>query len=61
MNNGGSGKTKRMELGKTGASGGTSKTAGKTLLSSIKKTKFEEALNEELDPPTVLEIGRAHV
>jgi hypothetical protein len=54
--NGGTGKTKRMELGKTGASGATSKTAGKTLLSSIKKTKFEEALHEELDPPTVLNL-----
>jgi hypothetical protein len=45
-----------MELGKTGASGATSKTAGKTLLSSIKKTKFEEALHEELDPPTVINL-----
>lgn len=40
--------------------GGTSsmaaKTAGKTLLSSMKKNKFEEALNEELDPPTCLSI-----
>lgn len=25
--------------------------AGKTLLSSMKKTKFEEALNEDIDPP----------
>ena len=54
--NGGNGKTKRMELGKTGTSGATSKTAGKTLLGSIKKTKFEEALHEELDPPTVLNL-----
>ena len=32
------------------------KTAGKTLLSSLKKNKFEEALNEELDPPLVLNL-----
>ena len=45
-----------MELGKTVGSGATAKTAGKTLLSSIKKTKFEEALNEEMDPPTCLNL-----
>lgn len=33
-----------------------SKAAGKTLLSSLKKTKFEEALNEDLDPPTCLNL-----
>lgn len=54
--NGGSGKTKKMELGKTGQSGATAKTGGKTLLGSIKKTKFDEALNEELDPPTCLNL-----
>jgi len=32
------------------------KTVGKTLLSTMKKTKFEEALNEDLDPPTCLNI-----
>ena len=40
--------------------GGTStmgvKTVGKTLLSSLKKTKHEEALNEEIDPPTCLNV-----
>jgi hypothetical protein len=34
----------------------SSKTAGKTLLGSMKKTKFEEALNEELDPPTCINV-----
>jgi hypothetical protein len=34
----------------------TSKTGGKTLLSSLKKNKFEEALNEELDPPSSLNL-----
>lgn len=29
---------------------------GKTLLGSLKKTKFEEALSAELDPPTCLSI-----
>ncbi len=52
--NGGTGKTKRM--GQTANSQATGKTAGKTLLSSIKKNKFEEALNEELDPPICLNV-----
>jgi hypothetical protein len=34
----------------------SSKTGGKTLLSSLKKTKFEEALNEELDPPSCINL-----
>lgn len=29
---------------------------GKTLLSTLKKTKFEEALNEDIDPPYCLSI-----
>jgi hypothetical protein len=33
-----------------------SKTANKTLLGSMKKTKFEEALNEDLDPPSVINL-----
>ena len=33
-----------------------SKTAGKTLLGSLKKTKFEEAFNDEIDPPTCLNV-----
>lgn len=32
----------------------SNRTGGKTLLSSLKKTKFEEALSEDLDPPTCL-------
>jgi len=32
------------------------KTAGKTLLGSMKKNKFEEALNEEIDPPSCLNL-----
>jgi hypothetical protein len=43
-------------MGQTLQSQATSKTGGKTLLTSIKKTKFEEALNEELDPPTCLNL-----
>ena len=43
-----------------GAGGGTQsmamKSAGKTLLSTMKKNKFEEALNEELDPPSCLNL-----
>ena len=34
----------------------SSKTHAKTLLSSLKKNKFEEALNEELDPPSSLNL-----
>lgn len=48
-----------MALGNTAGVGTqsiVSKTAGKTLLSSLKKTKFEEALNEDLDPPTCLHV-----
>ena len=30
--------------------------AGKTLLSSLKKNKFEEALNEDIDPPYCMSI-----
>jgi len=46
-----------MALGQTGMHTFSSKAAGgKTLLSSLKKTKFEEALNEELDPPTCLSL-----
>lgn len=29
---------------------------GKTLLSTLKKNKFEEAFNEDLDPPTCLNL-----
>jgi hypothetical protein len=43
-------------MGQTVNSQATGKTAGKTLLSSIKKNKFEEALNEELDPPQSLNL-----
>jgi hypothetical protein len=39
-----------------GFKGSMKGTAGKTLLGSMKKTKFEEALNEELDPPTTLNV-----
>lgn len=31
-------------------------TGGKTLLSSMKKTKYEDAMNEELDPPSCLNL-----
>ena len=34
----------------------SSKTAGKTLLGSLKKSKFEEAFNDEIDPPTCLNV-----
>lgn len=45
-------------MGSTTSYSNTTKTqpANKTLLGSIKKTKFEEALNEELDPPTVINL-----
>lgn len=35
---------------------GQGSVVGKTLLSTLKKTKFEEALNEDLDPPTCMNI-----
>ena len=35
---------------------GTKVTAGKTLLGSMKKSKYEEGLHEELDPPTCLSL-----
>ena len=54
--NGGVGKTKKLNFGSTGMQSLSSKTAGKTLLSSMKKNKFEEAVNEELDPPSVLTL-----
>lgn len=56
--NGTNNKVKRMNIANTigGTQSIVSKTAGKTLLSSIKKTKFEEAFNEELDPPTCLNL-----
>ncbi len=54
--NGAQNKTKKMALAASGMQTITSKTAGKTLLSSLKKTKFEEAVNEELDPPTCLSV-----
>ena len=47
-------KTKRMAAGTLQSQ--TSKTAAKTLLSSMKKNKFEEALNEELDPPACINL-----
>lgn len=34
----------------------TQKGMTKTLLGSLKKTRFEEAMNEELDPPTSLQV-----
>ena len=40
-------------MSKTGAA---RMTGGKTLLSSMKKTKYEDAMNEELDPPTCLSL-----
>ena len=57
--NGSTGKVKKMALSNTigvGTQSVANKTGGKTLLSSLKKTKFEEALNEDLDPPTCLNI-----
>ncbi len=45
-----------MALGTTGFKVSQKGTAGKTLLGSMKATKFEEALNEELDPPTCLNL-----
>jgi hypothetical protein len=58
MLNGSGSKNKRVsQFGSTSAmQSQSSKTAGKTLLGSIKKTKFEEALNEELDPPTCINL-----
>ena len=57
--NGTNNKVKKMSMGNT-MSGGTqtlnAKTAGKTLLGSMRKKKFEESLNEELDPPTCLNL-----
>ena len=38
-------------MGKTGKL-----TAGKTLLGSMKKTKFEDSMGEELDPPICLSL-----
>lgn len=58
--NGTHNKVKKLTMGNTIGAGGSqlqaSKTIGKTLLSSLKKTKFEEALNEDLDPPTSLSL-----
>lgn len=31
-------------------------TQGKTLLGSFKKSKYEDAMNEEIDPPTCLNL-----
>jgi len=46
-----------MTLGVTGMQkSGTKVTAGKTLLGSMKKSKYEEGLHEELDPPTCLSL-----
>ena len=39
-------------MSKTGAK----MTGGKTLLSSMRKTKYEDAMNEELDPPSSLNL-----
>jgi hypothetical protein len=54
--NGNQNKVKKMGLGTTMKTMGKTSVAGKTLLSSLKKTKYEEALNEELDPPTCLNL-----
>ena len=58
LNNGNQNKVKRITMGQTGFAKGTQKSngVGKTLLSSLKKSKFEEAVNEEIDPPTCLNI-----
>ena len=57
MINGTQNKTKKMTLGVTGMQkSGTKVTAGKTLLGSMKKSKYEEGLHEELDPPTCLSL-----
>ena len=46
-----------MALGATGMKTmGKTSVAAKTLLSTLKKTKYEEGLNEELDPPTCLNV-----
>jgi hypothetical protein len=53
--NGNQNKTKKMSLGHTVMGKTSTKiTAGKTLLGSMKKTKFEDAMAEELDPPISL-------
>ncbi len=47
-------------MGQTNGGFGTksiaSKSAGKTLLSTMKKSKHEEAFNEDIDPPTCLNL-----
>lgn len=55
--NGTHNKVKKMAMGATATkTAAKTSVAGKTLLSSIKKTKFEEALNEDLDPPTCMNL-----
>ncbi len=60
MVNGTNNKVKKMTMGGSIGIGSqslaTKSAAGKTLLSSMKKTKFEEAFNEEIDPPTCLSM-----
>ena len=54
--NGNQNKVKKVTMGATNLGKTAKMTGGKTLLGSLKKSKFEDAMNEELDPPTCMSV-----